>query len=527
MLTYKMNSFLDSIVSLCGDFPYDISSYLRDAGATVVPWSPRVAALIVGADYETKWKYTTAVARGIRIVPFSTLFPSGPTDLWTDRYKPKTVADIIGNPGVVSDLMKWLRGWTPAVTPKAALLSGPPGIGKTTMAHMVARECGYDVVELNASNERSASAVKKVFEEAAGSRCVGTRRVIIMDEVDGMSSGDRGGVGELARMIRSGLTFPIICIANERTTPKLRPIVSCTLDLRCSRPTKTTIAKALMKVVAKEGMRMTVAELETMCERNGNDIRSLLNYLQFGAIAARSGAKDERIDAFSATGRLFGGQGSMDTRMNYVFTDHSLVPLMVAEGYVAAAGRGKAVDKIEAVVGAADMLGVYDMLDARIHRSQAWSMLPPATVMVAGAAAAVQGPAPFQIFPSWLGKFSKRQKHKRWHRTLARELNMTGSDALMARDLLRLRLFDVKATAGAIVDRLEDYGLSRDSMMETLVETVFTGDEDCVKLDTKLKGGISREWKKRHAADTETVGAANDDDAVSVASDDSLDGLDI
>jgi len=63
---------------------------------------------------------------------------------------------------------------------------------------------GYEIVELNASNERSASAVRRWFEDAARSRSVGKRRALVMDEVDGMSSGDRGGVAELAKIIKAG-----------------------------------------------------------------------------------------------------------------------------------------------------------------------------------------------------------------------------------------------------------------------------------------------------------------------------------
>ena len=79
-------------------------------------------------------------------------------------------------------------------------------------------------------------------------------------------------------------------------------------------------------VVAREKLNVTATELEKLCERNGNDIRSILNFLQFsfalsgggGAAATAAGAsgKDElqRVDAFSATGRLFGPGGTVADR---------------------------------------------------------------------------------------------------------------------------------------------------------------------------------------------------------------------
>jgi hypothetical protein len=48
-----------------------------------------------------------------------------------------------------------------------------------------------------------------------------------------------------------------------------------------------------------------------------------------------------------------------------------------------------------------------------------------------------------------------------------------------------------------LIDELVGLGLTRDDMMETLVDTVFTGDEDSVRMDTKTKGAVTREWKKR------------------------------
>ena len=103
---------------------------------------------------------------------------------------------------------------------RAALLHGGPGIGKTTSAHIAAKMAGYTPLELNASDSRS----KKLIENGAnidnrsldgyfgGSssganvNAVGmeitSRTCLIMDEVDGMSAGDRGGVGALNALIK-------------------------------------------------------------------------------------------------------------------------------------------------------------------------------------------------------------------------------------------------------------------------------------------------------------------------------------
>ena len=108
-------------------------------------------------------------------------FGAGETELFVDKYKPSNCKAIIGQQGEKSNMNKlkiWLAGWNknhlntggkkaaPKPAPwgvsndngawaKCALLSGPPGVGKTTTAYLVTKELGYDVVEMNASDTRS------------------------------------------------------------------------------------------------------------------------------------------------------------------------------------------------------------------------------------------------------------------------------------------------------------------------------------------------------------------------------------
>jgi len=386
------------------------------------------------------------------------------------------------------------------------------------------------VIEFNASDTRSATAVRAMFTDAAKSGHMGTKRVIVMDEVDGMSSGDRGGIGELARLIRS-CTFPVICIANDRGSPRLRPLASVCLDVRFDRPTKGSIAKALVKsVVAAEGLQASPALLEALCERNGNDIRSILNFLQFGGGGCGARGKDGllRMDAYKATGRLFGAAAvgtasSVDDRLDLFFVDHSMVPLMVSEGYIAAAGgvKGRSdAEKLERIAAAAERLGTWDMIDATIHRRQAWGLLPAAATEIAAAAGAVAGPAPFQIFPQLLGKMSKRNKIRRAQADIQRRTGIGGDLALAdTRELLRQKLFGTQ-DATAVCDTLMELGLTRDDMLETLSETVFKGDEKTVLMDSKLKAAITREMNKRVDTRKSAVAATVEEEGDCVDSED-------
>ena len=494
----------DARVTTTGTFSVlDPKAWIQTHGGTYCAWNSRITHILVGSQFNPScWKLQTLGQRKspFQILKEADLLETLPTDLWVDTYKPTSLHQVIGHAQQAKDLLTWLRQFEPLKS-KAALLTGPPGIGKTTTAHLVCKEAGYDVVEFNASDARSATAIRDILEKAGKSTALGatanTRRVIILDEVDGMSSSDRGGLAEITRFLRGGIAFPLLCIANERTSPKLRGLAATCLDIRFSRPTKTTIAKALMGIVKHEGLEVSHGELETLCEQSGNDIRSIVNSLQFAAKG--KGGKDEilRTDIFSATGRLFGRCGqTMDEKMGWVFLDAAMIPLMVGEGYIQAAEKSKqgAATSLDRCWKAADSLTAWDLLDHRIRRNQAWGLLPAAAAATVQAAEAAAGPAPFQIFPSWLGKYSKRLKHRRYLRDIRN--CMGGEDNLLdTRDMLRCRLYDPVLSPQQVVTELKELGLTRDMMLESLAETAFSGMEPV--MDTKKKAALTREWNKQ------------------------------
>lgn len=481
----------------------DPHAWICAHGGTYVSWNSNITHILVGSS-PPSWKLQKLQLKKVQILKESELLESIPNSLWVDAYKPTSLQDVIGHAPQIKDLLSWLRAFKPLTTKPGALLTGPPGIGKTTTAHLVCKEAGYDVVEFNASDTRSAKAIREILEKSGKSAALGstlqTKRVLILDEVDGMSSSDRGGLAEITRFLKGSCTFPILCIANQRTSPKLRSLAAACLDVRFSRPTKTTIAKSLVtRVVKKEGLSVSQHELENLCEQSGNDIRSIVNSLQFSSTTcAKTGKKDEmlRTDIFSATGKLFGRHGTMDEKMGYVFLDHSMIPLMVGEGYIQAAEKSRqgGISALERCWKAADSLTNWDIIDHRIRRTQAWGLLPAATAAVVQATEAAAGPAPFQIFPAWLGKQSKRLKHRRYLHEIRR--NMGGGDEglLDTRETIRAHLYDSALTPVQVVQTLKELGLTRDNMMEHLVEIAFTGLEPA--METKKKTAITREWNK-------------------------------
>lgn len=409
--------------------------------------------------------------------------------MFVNKYAPKSLKDIIGHTEQINQIGHWLKSWTTA-TPevRGVLVSGPPGIGKTTAVHHIAKALGYKISEYNASDTRSVSVLRNLI--ALDTKRL-VKEVIVMDEIDGIS--ERGGIGELASIIKKS-SIPILCIANEKP-PKLKPILNVCMDVKFNRPMKTTIATALLKIAAQENIKITKQELETLCEKNGNDIRSILNTLEFYGSKTATTNKDEtlRLDLFSATQALFSNKtNSLDVASNLVFVDHAMIPLMIQEAYVSASKNS-----LEDVVKASEYISEGDLLDTRVHRRNDWSLLPHTVQSYVAAVKTVKGSAPFQIFPQWLGKNSKRLKHTRYIDAMSSRKGCSNDDLRLdyAEPMQTILLKPLQETGDSkkTIQRMDEIRITRediDNLQEVLHETI--------ELSTKTKTAFTREYNKMH-----------------------------
>ncbi|KAH0537815.1 hypothetical protein KQX54_001241 [Cotesia glomerata] len=175
---------------------------------------------------------------------------------------------------------------------KAALLSGAPGIGKTTTAQVVCNELGYDLVEFNASDTRSKRLLKeevstfvvlirvsKVTSRVTKEDKTSRKHVLLMDEVDGMAGNeDRGGLQELINLIKAA-DVPIICICNDRNHPKMRTLANYTFDLRFQKPRLEQIRGAMKSLCCKENISISTENLDRLIQSTNFDIRQVINHL--------------------------------------------------------------------------------------------------------------------------------------------------------------------------------------------------------------------------------------------------------
>lgn len=204
--------------------------------------------------------------------------------LWVEKYRPKKIADIIGNEEAKAAFVEWFKN--KRHTKKAVLLYGPPGVGKTTLVNAAANEFGFRVIEMNASDTRSEKAINAVAGPATSFVALDTfsieskGNVLFMDEVDGIAGNeDRGGVSAIVKIVEES-RIPVVMAANDPDLEKLRPLKKVSALIRFQQVRIPLIIAMLQKICHKEHIKTEFEALEHIAQNSHGDVRSAINDLQ-------------------------------------------------------------------------------------------------------------------------------------------------------------------------------------------------------------------------------------------------------
>jgi replication factor C large subunit len=209
---------------------------------------------------------------------------------WTQKHKPQSLSEIVGNKDAKQKFLTWLQSWNNGIPKKrAALLYGSPGVGKTVTVEVIAKELNMELVEKNASDYRTTDAIKHFAGLASQYQTLlGGKRLILLDEVDGISGReDRGGLRALTEILKTTRS-PVTLTANDAYNPRFRTIRKYCLLIEFKNPTIRQIISRLKKICTEEEIEADEEALKFIVDRSGRDVRSAINDLQVLAQGKKS-----------------------------------------------------------------------------------------------------------------------------------------------------------------------------------------------------------------------------------------------
>ena len=198
--------------------------------------------------------------------------------MWSEKHRPQSISDMVGNEEARSSLVEWFAKWKKGTKP--LLLVGPPGIGKTTIANLAAKQFGYDMIGMNASDVRSKSRINEILSPVLGNVSVLGIPMIFIDEVDGIHGrADYGGAEALIKILKEP-TVPIVLAANSASSDKMKSIKK-TVKTISFRPLPPRLLRIYLEnILKKEGAKLSPGSLIKVIDESRGDIRSMINLAQ-------------------------------------------------------------------------------------------------------------------------------------------------------------------------------------------------------------------------------------------------------
>lgn len=292
---------------------------------------------------------------------------------WTEKYRPKKLEEIKGQDSAVISIKEFLKNF--GKKKNALLLYGPSGTGKTSLAYVFANETNSEIFELNASDLRNKEKLKEVLRPAVEQKSlVKQKKIILVDEIDGISEFDYGGLPELLSIIES-TPYPMIITANDIWNKKFSQLRKKCEILQLKEINYNVIKDAISEIAKKEQLLIDDYFITDLAIKARGDLRAAINDLQtlsklkdyFSVILDE---RNKETDIFNSLRKIF-----KEKPTNEMLTLFDSVNMPIDDIILWLEENIPAEYSGEELARAYEMLSKTDLFKGRIYKQQYWRFL--------------------------------------------------------------------------------------------------------------------------------------------------------
>jgi replication factor C large subunit len=311
--------------------------------------------------------------------------------MWSEIYRPMKVQQMVGNEDARLAAVKWLSGWVNGSRP--LLLIGPPGTGKTTLVHVLSQQFNYDMIELNASDNRNKIGLEnQITPMFYNNSILGRKMLLFLDEVDGISSReDTGGIDALITIMKEP-TIPVIMAANVRNI-KIKDLSKICKVIELNSIPASTSMILLDHILKKENKQLSSDDKVSVVNNSKGDIRSMLNNAQ----SKCAGYSSTRSDMFEIeiAAAINGYFSVTELEKAEIFLSNADAAYPDPRFGMSAEERRKDMINalftsvvsspidLESLAGALEVLSKIDIIVGRIGENRYWRLMKYLEVMIA------------------------------------------------------------------------------------------------------------------------------------------------
>ena len=291
--------------------------------------------------------------------------------MWSEKYRPKNILDLIGNEDARNSFVEWLTKWKKGTKP--ILLVGPPGIGKTTLANLAAKQFDYDLISLNASDVRSKKNIQEILSPVLGNETIFGTPMIFIDEVDGIHGrADYGGTEAIIKILKES-TVPIVLAANSDLSDKMKSIKKNVRVIRFRPLSPRLLRFYLNKILQLENGKISSDSLMKLVAESRGDIRSMINFAQ-ALVTGFNPPTEKSFESLDIEESIntFYKANSIDEARSILYSLRIDPREKINAFYSSVIGSSISTDDMQRFL---QIISTADMLYGKIMKTQQWRLL--------------------------------------------------------------------------------------------------------------------------------------------------------